>query len=149
MKRGPIADHEGGIQTEELKVLFARPYDEDCIPATLATDTAQAAAALRATGRNEVGESYFCATLWFEPVGLPPPEEGGWASTLRNALRERALRIDWSDADREELSNISSFKFRLSKLMISLEVRHVDWGKTEPKLSTNDMLLILEGLAWE
>ena len=147
MKRGPIA--EDGIDKKELKVFHARPYDEDCISETLASSTAQAATALGATRRNEVGDSYFSATLWFEPVGLPSPEEGGWASTLRNALRERALRIDWSDADREELSNIRSFKFRLSKLLISLEVRHVDWDKTEPRISTNDMLLILEGLAWE
>ena len=145
MKRGPIAD----IDERDLTVLCARPYDGGCIPATLASGTAPAAAALGVTRRNEVGDSYFSATLWFEPVGLPAPEEGGWASTLRNALRERAFSIDWSDADREELSNISSFKFRLSKLMIALDIRHVDWDKTEPRISTTDMLLILEGLAWE
>lgn len=120
MKRGPIA--EDGIDEKELKVFHARPYDGDCISETLASGTAQAAAALGATRRNEVGDNYFSATLWFEPVGLPSPEEGGWAGTLRNALRERALRIDWSDADREELSNIRSFKFRLSKLLWMLDM---------------------------
>ena len=143
MKRESIAD----IDERGLTVLY-QPF-EDCITATLATGTTQAAAALSAMRENEIGDGYFSATLWFEPVGLPSPEEEGWASTLRNALRERALSIDWSDADREELANISSFKFRLSKLMISLDIRHVDRDKTEPRISTTEMLLILEGLAWE
>ena len=145
MKRGPIAD----IDERDLTVLCARPYDGGCIPATLATGTTQAAAALSVMRRNEIGDSYFSANLCFEPVGLPSPEEEGWASTVRNALRERALSIDLSDADMEELLNIGSFKFRLSKLMIALDIRHVDWDKTEPRISTTDMLLILEGLAWE
>ena len=142
MERAPIRSTWDGIDEEDFVVTHSW-FRHDCIPAMLAAgSTAQAVTALDIARRHNVDKINFDAILEFAPVGYPSSGGVGWAA--RRGLR----RVDWPDSDREELSKISSFEFRLSKVTIAMIMRRED-REFYPPVSTNAMLLMLEGFAWE
>ena len=160
IKRQPFTHFYGGLGSlaDQFEVCCTRYPRERGSPtgAVLATGTAQAAAALDAARRNNIDEKILAVKLCFAPVGFPPPNEAGWVGTRTRRIASRGTnrRVDWSDSDREEMSKISSFDFRLSEVVIYIDivrriVRRYNNIRNYPPISTNDMLLMFEGLAWE